>query len=517
MESLIHIFGGLLAALAPLLSVTVDSALNYIWPLSGSTMPDEMNTSFGPRINNDQWDFHDGIDLPAPIGTSVHAMRAGIVHRAGDADATYSSRHVVLKVDDPNEGLMYLVYFHLDSIAQGIAAGANVSQGDLLGTVGADGASYPHLHIEFRKGANYEVNSVHPLGYLPYSDTLNFTPPVVDRFNRSSTFMAARLLFAGNSRLEGDLRHVEVDLKSGAALLQTRVVDFNNKTTVNEGNGDGYIYKGDIGVEGYQKSNLSGQGRNDLKYGILVRNIPLNCDTLVARVIDTGNNTATSSQIPVTNQPLTDSLVDFEDGMMPPGGWAVVSSSPGAGTLVTNDVSAAHNGSHGMLCVDSSTTGALQSAAIEYALPTGRFEWNIEGWFKPTVSNLTSGKYVYLLNFLSSTNFSVAARIRHNGTSLVASIAYQTLGGTLKSSDSSAVIGIGVWRKWRLSLLRLVTRETTAVLYLDDGAQLVEQARVNWDSTGSEPLSVRAGIARSSSGVTVTIMADDIRLTESAL
>jgi Membrane proteins related to metalloendopeptidases len=517
MESLTYIFGGLLTALTSFLLVAVDSALNYIWPLSKSTMADPMNTSFGPRINNKKWDFHDGIDLPAPKGTSVYAMREGAVYSAGNADASYASRHVVLKVTDPNEGLMYLVYFHLDSIAQGITVGVNVNQGDLLGTVGDDGATYPHLHIEFRKGANHEVNSVHPLGYLPYGDTPNFTPPVVDRFNRSGGLMAARLLFAGNSRLEGDLQRVEVDLKSGAALLQTRLVDFNNKTTVNEGNDDGYTCKGDVGVEGYQTSNMSGQGQNDLKYGILVRNLPVNCDTLVGRVIDVGNHTVTSGQIAVPNQTLTDISVDFEDGLMPPGGWAVVSSSPGAGTAVTNDASAAHSGSRGMLCTDSSTAAATQSAAIECALPGGRFEWNIEGWFKPTVSNLTAGQYIYLLHFLNGTNFSVAARIRHNGTSLVAGIAYQALNNASKSSDSSAVINIGAWRKWRLSLLRLATRETTAVLYLDDGAQLVEQVRVNWDSTGSEPLSARAGVTRSSLGATVTMMVDDIRLTEATL
>jgi hypothetical protein len=32
---------------------------NYIWPLSKSTTkPNEMNTSFGPRINRNKWDFH---------------------------------------------------------------------------------------------------------------------------------------------------------------------------------------------------------------------------------------------------------------------------------------------------------------------------------------------------------------------------------------------------------------------------------------------------------------------------
>lgn len=69
------------------------SGRNYIWPLSKSIQRDKMNTSFGPRIHKDKWDFHDGIDLPAKKGTRVHAMRNGIVHSAGHRDTHFSSRH----------------------------------------------------------------------------------------------------------------------------------------------------------------------------------------------------------------------------------------------------------------------------------------------------------------------------------------------------------------------------------------------------------------------------------------
>jgi hypothetical protein len=485
--------------------------MNYIWPLSQSATPDEMNTSFGPRIDDDMRDFHDGIDLPALKGTNVYAVYDCTIYLAGPKDDHYSSRHVVLQCSDPN-GLMYVAYFHLNTIAPGIVTGAtNISQGALLGTVGDDGAAYPHLHIEFRKGSNHEVNSVHPLGYLPYSDTPNFTSPVVDRFNRLGALMAARLLFTANSRLEGDLRRVEVDLKNSATLLQTRVADFNDKTTVNEGNSDEYIYQNDIGVEGYQKSQV----QNELKYGVMVRNIPANCDTLVARVIDVGNNTVTSSPITVPNQTLTDISVDFEDSQIPPDGWTIFITPQSSGT-VTNDVSAAHSPSlRGMRC-NSPVAGTIRIAAIDHVLPAGRFEWNIEGWFKPTISNLADTKSVYLLQFLNGTTFSAAARIRldpKNQNSLLAGIAYQNLNNESKGSDSSAVISTGIWRKWRLSLLRIATRETTAVLYLDD----VEQTRICWDSTGAEPVTVRAGVARISGGVTATMLVDDIRLTESAL
>jgi hypothetical protein len=76
---------------------------------------------------------------------------------------------------------------------------------------------------------------------------------------------------------------------------------------------------------------------------------------------------------------------------------------------------------------------------------------------------------------------------------------------------------LGAWRKWRLELTRLATRETTAVLYLDAGARMAEQVRLNWDSTEHEPSRLRAGIGFSSVGAAATIWADELRLTESEL
>jgi Peptidase family M23 len=491
---------------------------DYIWPLSKNTTPDKMNTSFGPRINRDKWDFHDGIDLPAPIGTKVFAMRAGIVDRAGPGDPDekskrFSSRHVVLKVDDPGGEVMYLVYLHLHSIAEEITVGASVAQGQLLGTVGEDDATYPHVHFEFRKGSPAEESSVHPLGYLPYTATPNFTAPILDRFSRLDSLPTARLLFTASNKLEGDLQRVEVDLKSGATLLETRFVDFNDKTTIKEGNSDENIYTKNIGVEGYQKSDMAKQGRTDLNYGILVPNIPRNCNTLVARVKNTrGNVEATSLPIPVPNQIATDQKVDFEDGAMPPCGWSTLTSTSGAGTTVSNDPTAAHSGLRGMLCIDNSKTKSQQRASIEYALPAGRFEWIAEGRFNPRVLDLDSGQAIELLYFRSSgTSLSVAARICKDGELLRAGIIVKNPDGTLSPSNSTAVIAKNTWRKWKLHLLRIGTRETTAVLYLDDD----EKLRINWDSTTYEPLNLRAGIGLSSAGATATVLTDELRLTES--
>jgi hypothetical protein len=68
-----------------------------------------------------------------------------------------------------------------------------------------------------------------------------------------------------------------------------------------------------------------------------------------------------------------------------------------------------------------------------------------------------------------------------------------------------------------LELLRVGTRETTAILYLDDGGRMTEQARLNWDSTGREPATLRAGIGFSSAGATATVLLDELWLTESEL
>jgi hypothetical protein len=460
--------------------------------------------------------------LPAAKGTKIHAVRAGKVHFAGEpgdpGSSTYDSRHVVIEVDDPNDGLMYVAYLHLATIDGAMITGSNVVQGQEIGIAGKHKATYRHLHIEFLQGTpdTKAETSRHPLMYLPYSNTANFSAPVADRFNRLGSLMAARLLFGSDSKLEGDLLRVEVDLREGTQVVATRVVDFHNKKTIYKKrvNSDRWIFMNDIGVEGYQKSFMNDPDRlrTDLKYGILVRNIPSKCDNLVARVIDVGQNIVESAEIPVPNQTAVEEFVDFEDGLMPPIGWDVITSTNGSGTTVTNDASAAHSGSCGMLCIDNSTTETeIQGAGIEYILPAGRFEWIAEGWFNPAELNLAENQSIHLLRFLNDDSLSVAARIRNEGGSLLAGIVARDSDGGLRTETSSTVIKPSVWRKWRLYLLRIGTRETTAVLYLDDE----EQARLNWDSTEHEPIRLCAGIGLSSAGVLATVLVDELRLTES--
>jgi murein DD-endopeptidase MepM/ murein hydrolase activator NlpD len=93
---------------------------------------------------------HRGIDYAAPAGTPIMAAGDGRVVTAGRT--TPNGNFVVLQ----HGQRIQTKYLHLSRFARGIAAGARVRQGQIIGYVGATGwATAPHLHYEFL------VNGVH--------------------------------------------------------------------------------------------------------------------------------------------------------------------------------------------------------------------------------------------------------------------------------------------------------------------------------------------------------------------
>lgn len=88
---------------------------------------------------------HRGIDYAAPSGTPVVAAGEGkvtLVTRNHYASGNY----VVIKHGETYE----TKYLHLSRFARGLRVGQRVSQGDVIGYVGATGwATGPHLHYEF--------------------------------------------------------------------------------------------------------------------------------------------------------------------------------------------------------------------------------------------------------------------------------------------------------------------------------------------------------------------------------
>ncbi|MGP1256148.1 MAG: M23 family metallopeptidase [Kiloniellales bacterium] len=106
-----------------------------------SPLPD-ISSGYGPR--NGGW--HAGIDLPAPIGTPVLAVGAGIVARAS-GHPTFGRVILQRLGSGSRSGLgIYAVYAHLETFA--VQRGQLVAPGTVIGTVGNSGrSSGPHLHF----------------------------------------------------------------------------------------------------------------------------------------------------------------------------------------------------------------------------------------------------------------------------------------------------------------------------------------------------------------------------------
>lgn len=118
-----------------------------VWPAPG-----RITSSYGWRRR----EFHNGIDIGAPYGSSVLAARGGTVVFAGWRGGYGNC--VVLD----NGGGMETWYAHLSAIL--VSTGRTVARGDVLGRVGSTGNSTgPHLHFEVHIGGK----PVNPLSYYP--------------------------------------------------------------------------------------------------------------------------------------------------------------------------------------------------------------------------------------------------------------------------------------------------------------------------------------------------------------
>ena len=108
-------------------------------------MPACISSPFGPRILPDRplaGNFHNGIDLPAPIGSPVRAVAPGTVIRI--------QRHGIggLEVLIQHAGFIG-VYSHLGLISPTLALGGkSIFGGERIATVGRTGLTYgPHLYF----------------------------------------------------------------------------------------------------------------------------------------------------------------------------------------------------------------------------------------------------------------------------------------------------------------------------------------------------------------------------------
>lgn len=108
---------------------------NFRCPVDGSTYTD----SFGPRGSG----FHSGIDMLAPTGTPIWAVKAGSIHYTLE-----SAGGLVVYLSAVDGNVYY--YAHMSAT---IGGDRGVGQGEAIGRVGQTGnATAPHLHFEIRLG-----------------------------------------------------------------------------------------------------------------------------------------------------------------------------------------------------------------------------------------------------------------------------------------------------------------------------------------------------------------------------
>jgi len=91
------------------------------------------------------WRAHRGVDYAAPLGSRVLATAGGTVEFVG----MHGELGNLVILQHQNRFLTY--YGHLNGFAAGLAPGAKVEGGQLIGYVGMTGlATGPHVHYEFR-------------------------------------------------------------------------------------------------------------------------------------------------------------------------------------------------------------------------------------------------------------------------------------------------------------------------------------------------------------------------------
>ncbi|MBQ2960949.1 MAG: M23 family metallopeptidase [Oscillospiraceae bacterium] len=137
----------------------VESPL-YIWPVMGELERghDLENLSYDVTLKD--WRTHDGVDISAPLGTSVAAACSGSVI-ALEEDSLYGT---VVSIDH-GDGLIS-VYANLAALPT-VTVGDWLEAGDIIGSVGTTAlceiGQGTHLHFAMK----LDGASVNPLDYLP--------------------------------------------------------------------------------------------------------------------------------------------------------------------------------------------------------------------------------------------------------------------------------------------------------------------------------------------------------------
>ncbi|MCK9486597.1 MAG: LysM peptidoglycan-binding domain-containing M23 family metallopeptidase [Dehalococcoidia bacterium] len=118
----------------------------WAWPVAGA-----LTSPYGPAHPL-------GIDIAAPVGSTIYAATSGTVTFVGGNPCCSYGYHVIIDHGNGYETL----YAHLSDFAVG--GGQYVNAGEAIGWIGMTGRTTgPHVHFEVRRNGVYQ----NPLIYLP--------------------------------------------------------------------------------------------------------------------------------------------------------------------------------------------------------------------------------------------------------------------------------------------------------------------------------------------------------------
>jgi hypothetical protein len=139
--------------------------------------------------------------------------------------------------------------------------------------------------------------------------------------------------------------------------------------------------------------------------------------------------------------------------------------------------------------------------------------WRLRADIQPAELQMSKGQVIHPLAFLVGDDVVAAACLRKiRDDEYVAGVLIRSADGLFR--ERIDVNEGEIFRdspvRWELELLRLGTRQTTAVLRLDGNVV----ARINGDTTSVEPDTGCVGILQRHSGLQITLHVDQLFLTE---
>ncbi len=175
--------------------------------------------------------------------------------------------------------------------------------------------------------------------------------------------------------------------------------------------------------------------------------------------------------------------------------------------------------SRGLLCQDLQTVqGTVIRAGLRFALPVNRspvrpMSWRLKADIKPVELEMEEGLVIHPLAFLIGDDVVAAACLRKiRNDEFVAGVLIRSADGLFREKidvDEGKIVR-HVPARWELDLIRLGTRQTTAVVRINKNVI----ARINGDTASIEPDAGCVGILHRHSGLQITLHVDQLRLTE---